>query len=129
MGYRAWAECYISRNDGASNDKAEKILLDGYTRGEPRDRYEMAANLISLYEDTGRPEMARKFEKLFHELGDSFLELKEDRLYDDEQLMFQRSGLGIGQDDKSAPVKAVKIGRNVPCPCGSGKKFKKCCGV
>jgi uncharacterized protein YecA (UPF0149 family) len=22
-----------------------------------------------------------------------------------------------------------KIGRNVPCPCGSGKKFKKCCGV
>jgi hypothetical protein len=23
----------------------------------------------------------------------------------------------------------VKIGRNDPCPCGSGKKFKKCCGV
>ncbi|MBO0798476.1 MAG: SEC-C domain-containing protein [Blastocatellia bacterium] len=21
-----------------------------------------------------------------------------------------------------------KIGRNDPCPCGSGKKFKKCCG-
>jgi len=27
------------------------------------------------------------------------------------------------------PVKArAKIGRNEPCPCGSGKKFKKCCG-
>ena len=27
------------------------------------------------------------------------------------------------------PVKAlVKIGRNEPCPCGSGKKFKRCCG-
>lgn len=24
---------------------------------------------------------------------------------------------------------ASKIGRNDPCPCGSGKKFKKCCGV
>lgn len=24
--------------------------------------------------------------------------------------------------------KAVKIGRNDPCPCGSGKKYKKCCG-
>jgi len=23
---------------------------------------------------------------------------------------------------------AVKVGRNEPCPCGSGKKFKKCCG-
>ena len=25
-------------------------------------------------------------------------------------------------------VKEDKIGRNEPCPCGSGKKFKKCCG-
>ncbi|MDD3234623.1 MAG: SEC-C metal-binding domain-containing protein [Candidatus Omnitrophica bacterium] len=22
-----------------------------------------------------------------------------------------------------------KVGRNEPCPCGSGKKFKKCCGA
>ena len=27
------------------------------------------------------------------------------------------------------PVKVVKIGRNEPCPCGSGKKYKKCCGI
>ena len=25
-------------------------------------------------------------------------------------------------------VKPPKVGRNVPCPCGSGKKYKKCCG-
>ena len=25
-------------------------------------------------------------------------------------------------------VKAKKIGRNEPCPCGSGKKYKQCCG-
>ncbi len=25
------------------------------------------------------------------------------------------------------PAKSVKIGRNEPCPCGSGKKYKKCC--
>ena len=24
--------------------------------------------------------------------------------------------------------KVGKIGRNEPCPCGSGKKYKKCCG-
>ncbi|WP_243128574.1 MULTISPECIES: SEC-C metal-binding domain-containing protein [Oscillospiraceae] len=24
--------------------------------------------------------------------------------------------------------KGVKVGRNDPCPCGSGKKYKKCCG-
>src|SRR5207237_6810776 len=27
-----------------------------------------------------------------------------------------------------APVTRPKVGRNEPCPCGSGKKFKKCCG-
>lgn len=26
-------------------------------------------------------------------------------------------------------VKEVKVGRNDPCPCGSGKKYKKCCGA
>ncbi|WP_027185890.1 preprotein translocase subunit SecA [Desulfovibrio inopinatus] len=34
-------------------------------------------------------------------------------------------------DAKKKPVKreAPKVGRNDPCPCGSGKKFKKCCGA
>jgi len=27
------------------------------------------------------------------------------------------------------PVKVEKVGRNDPCPCGSGKKYKKCCGA
>ena len=26
------------------------------------------------------------------------------------------------------PIRSVKVGRNDPCPCGSGKKYKKCCG-
>ena len=33
------------------------------------------------------------------------------------------------QGDPPPPViRAKKVGRNEPCPCGSGKKFKKCCG-
>jgi len=28
----------------------------------------------------------------------------------------------------AAPARSVKVGRNEPCPCGSGKKYKKCCG-
>lgn len=30
---------------------------------------------------------------------------------------------------KPAQRTAAKVGRNDPCPCGSGKKFKKCCGA
>lgn len=41
--------------------------------------------------------------------------------------------LGIIEEDIEKPslegVDLSKIGRNDPCPCGSGKKFKKCCGA
>jgi preprotein translocase subunit SecA len=35
------------------------------------------------------------------------------------------------EGDKKKPVKRKeeKVGRNSPCPCGSGKKYKKCCGA
>ena len=32
------------------------------------------------------------------------------------------------QPARSEPVRVTKIGRNEPCPCGSGLKYKKCCG-
>ncbi len=43
---------------------------------------------------------------------------------------FEKAGTAMG---KSAPVKQpmvndAKVGRNDPCPCGSGKKYKNCCG-
>ncbi len=36
---------------------------------------------------------------------------------------------GDGTVKKEPVVKKDKVGRNDPCPCGSGKKYKKCCGV
>ena len=30
---------------------------------------------------------------------------------------------------REQPLRSTKVGRNDPCPCGSGKKFKKCCGI
>ena len=32
------------------------------------------------------------------------------------------------RDSKTVRNEEVKVGRNEPCPCGSGKKYKKCCG-
>ena len=35
-----------------------------------------------------------------------------------------------GDTPKQAPIRVEKkVGRNEPCPCGSGKKYKKCCGA
>ncbi len=43
----------------------------------------------------------------------------------------QSAGGASGQPIKKQPVrsKEVKVGRNDVCPCGSGKKYKKCCGM
>ena len=30
--------------------------------------------------------------------------------------------------ERPIATRAAKVGRNDPCPCGSGKKYKKCCG-
>ena len=36
---------------------------------------------------------------------------------------------GDSKSTKREPVrKKMEIGRNEPCPCGSGKKYKNCCG-
>jgi preprotein translocase subunit SecA len=53
----------------------------------------------------------------------------------------RRENLGVGRDDQAenngdelelviptARREAAKVGRNDPCPCGSGKKYKVCCG-
>jgi len=35
----------------------------------------------------------------------------------------------VEEEEETAPAPAGKPGRNDPCPCGSGKKYKKCCGA
>ena len=49
------------------------------------------------------------------------------------QAQFQHAGVGgYGADEEAAEVAALagapSVGRNDPCPCGSGKKFKHCHG-
>lgn len=47
-----------------------------------------------------------------------------DEIFSEEQ----RKELYLEQKKSGTVVKGEKIGRNDPCPCGSGKKYKKCCG-
>jgi preprotein translocase subunit SecA len=39
------------------------------------------------------------------------------------------AGAGDQQQVQQVVRNAAKVGRNDPCPCGSGKKYKKCCGT
>ena len=54
------------------------------------------------------------------------LGLPKDRLYPTFKDMIEAES---ARPDRPEPIKAAdRVGRNDPCPCGSGKKFKKCCG-
>ncbi len=55
---------------------------------------------------------------LHHEIS-NFKKLDGKWYYEDGQIM------GTGPIKRAVP----KVGRNEPCPCDSGKKFKKCCGA
>jgi preprotein translocase subunit SecA len=45
-----------------------------------------------------------------------------------QQPIFLSHGDAAAGSKRKPVKKAAKIGRNQPCPCGSGKKYKKCCG-
>ena len=87
------------------------------------------------------PVIAYKKESLdmFEEMIASIQEETVRRLYSvrlkkDQEIKRERVASGITENHggdgtvKKQPRKVAKIGRNDPCPCGSGKKYKMCCG-
>jgi SEC-C motif-containing protein len=52
-------------------------------------------------------------------------ELSEFRRTDGIWYFYDGKPVGIPQIRRAGP----KVGRNDPCPCGSGRKYKKCCGA
>jgi len=56
--------------------------------------------------------------------------LEEERRRRQEQELAQMSKKASGNVVDAGPIKREgdKVGRNAACPCGSGKKYKRCCG-
>ena len=71
------------------------------------------------------------FEELIKEYKSEYL---KNTLYSSATVLFCSNALSQVFDIISAPKPEtaipadMKVGRNEPCPCGSGKKFKNCCG-
>jgi uncharacterized protein len=61
--------------------------------------------------------------KMFFEHADARLQLLAEN-WKNQKTVAEREAL-----IKSIKLGKIKVGRNEPCPCGSGKKFKKCCSA
>ncbi len=105
----------------------EGIGLRGYGQKDPlreyqREGFEMFADMIErIKEDV--------IGQLFHiqvTREEEVEELDQQARQEHETVLSRR---GRSEDGKRKPiVSGKKIGRNDLCPCGSGKKYKKCCG-
>ena len=86
-------------------------------------------NPIETMEEDTEVSLDYDKEKLYYNMvgckADWLYELPQwDALLDEET----RKALYKKQKLSGTVVKGKKIGRNEPCPCGSGKKYKQCCG-
>ncbi|MBR5163573.1 MAG: preprotein translocase subunit SecA, partial [Schwartzia sp.] len=81
------------------------------------------------------------FEEMIHQIQTDIAKLMyrvsvvtEERQQVEDRLATAQASHGSDVEDaeakpvKKAPVRSEHIGRNDPCPCGSGKKYKNCCG-
>jgi preprotein translocase subunit SecA len=87
-------------------------------------------NPIEEMEQDTKVGLAYDKEKLYYNM----VAAQADWLYDLEEwdallTPERRKELYRQQKNSGTVVKEKKIGRNDPCPCGSGKKYKKCCGA
>ena len=106
----------------------EILIMTGFLDGinESLKGYE---NPIDTMEEDTVVKIEIDPEKLYYNM----VEAKADWLYNlpmwDQILTEEkRKELYKAQKASGTIVKGPKIGRNDPCPCGSGKKYKKCCG-
>ncbi len=84
---------------------------------------------VEKLEENDEVTLKPDYEKLYFNM----LDAKADYLYNLPQWdsIFseeKRKEIRKSYQDSKTVRNEVKIGRNDPCPCGSGKKYKKCCG-
>jgi len=53
---------------------------------------------------------------------------RRQRMEQEQQRLRQLGGSETEHAAKPVRREGDKVGRNAPCPCGSGKKYKRCCG-
>ena len=112
----------------------EGIGLRGYGQKNPLNEYKREAYemFVGMTERIKAEALAYLFKvELTHVDDELTMRPRQREQYSTEH----RGTLSEAQEDtgdttvKTVRRQGAKIGRNAPCPCGSGKKYKKCCGI
>ncbi|RLD49907.1 MAG: peptidase [Bacteroidetes bacterium] len=118
----------IDKSDGAVDGVPELLLSKQYTIPwidlikQEIDRIYDGKSDINPYGATNKSEFFAVISEYFFERPE-LLKKKHSELYKLLEKIFRTDGIS-----RFKIKKRKVIGRNSPCPCGSGKKFKHCCG-
>ena len=98
----------------------EGIHLRSYAQRDPVVEYKFEA--MNMFEEMIDAIKEDTVKYIYHVMPQAEIKRKQ---------VARVTGEGHGGDgtlEKKPVVKKDKVGRNEPCPCGSGKKYKACCG-
>ena len=104
----------------------EGIGLRGYGQKDPKQEYKREAYQLFMDMMTRiREEVVEKIYWVQIDRDDEVAQIEAQQRQQQQRMIFNLGDEEVAQQ----PVKRSKTaGRNDPCPCGSGKKYKKCCG-
>ena len=115
------------------------INLRGYAQKDPKQEYKRESfSLFTTMLDNIKHEVIRILSRVQIRDPEDVDAVNEQRRQSDDVEYQHDSAQQMGQEEAepetpqaSQPYTrdGTKVGRNDPCPCGSGKKFKHCCGV
>lgn len=113
-GWIGWSDQYwLRRAIKPDFSKGEELLLKALNVSNLADRDAVERRLLNLYSDSEQNEKLNNFET---EINQNIKTKNNSRTQ------------VIVKDEKNHNILSNKIGRNELCSCGSGKKYKKCCG-
>ena len=104
----------------AMQDLRQGIRLQAYAQSNPVDAYKRES--LHMFEEMVSAIQEETVRRLYSVRLKTNQEVKRERV---------ATGITEGRGDgtvKKQPRRVQKVGRNDPCPCGSGKKYKHCCG-
>ncbi len=106
----------------------EGVGLRGYAQKDPlyeykKDGFDMFSSIVTRFNE----EVCEKLFKV-QPVSDVDMKRMEEKREKEEGKMVLGRGEDQGDEVKQPVRRGKKIGRNEPCPCGSGKKYKKCHG-
>ncbi len=123
-GWIGWADCYSLLAKGTNRDlqRAEVLLRQGLETPTARDRADVLERLAEVCHEQGHVEEALKLQT------ESEAARRANAGRDEPKSSpVEPAAETVKMFTRPTPARSEKIGRNEPCPCGSGKKYKKCC--